>query len=239
MSLRSFALSVPLLLFTSAVPVKIVACVCQPPQPPCEAFWEADAVFVGKVTGITSRPADSSRYAGAEVVRFQVEDSFRGRVSDTVTVYTGGDDCRYDFDVGERYLAYAYKDEEQNLTTNICSRTRPIGRSTSEDFVYIRGFHNRPPGSWIFGTIADGTAEKLAAGVKVIVRGEKTEQVTYTDAEGNYLFVGLNPGRYQVLAETGQPVSWEVEVHDRGCAEVSLPFWYFRRLRLLGEGSER
>lgn len=241
-SSRQLALAALLsLAFAASFPSKALACVCRPLEPPCQAFWTAEVVFVGKVTAITSGSEPLSKilgYYGPTEVLLQVEKSFKGSTGETVTLFLADDSCQYHrFDVGGRYLVYAYKDQEGNLTTSLCSRTRLVEQS-SEDLVYIRGFRNRPPGSWIYGTMAHGATEELAAEAKVTVKGENTERVTQTDAEGNYLFLGLSPGRYVVSAETNEPVSWEVEVHDRGCAELSLPFWYVRELLILSEDSK-
>jgi len=83
------------------------------------------AVFSGKVTSIENQ---SQLLVG---VTFLVGSTWKGQVAQSVTIQTGGGagDCGYRFEVGERYLVYAYGSAE-SLSTSICQRTRPLSAST-------------------------------------------------------------------------------------------------------------
>ena len=54
----------------------------------------------------------------------------------------GGGDCGFDFEVGKQYLVYAFKyafkDETGELSTNICTGTTRLEKS-SENLAYPRG----------------------------------------------------------------------------------------------------
>src|SRR5688572_9144286 len=102
------------------------ACKCAPKGPPCEAIGQADAVFVGRVLSIDSRP-DTYEH----LVRLSVTEGFRGFQLSQVTVTTGLDQasCGYRFQVGESYVVYARRSPQGQLSTSTCSRTAPIAKA--------------------------------------------------------------------------------------------------------------
>jgi hypothetical protein len=85
-----------------------------------EARNKSKAVFSGTVVAIDKKPGDL--YVA---VRFKIEESWKGTLSKEATVFTGqgGGDCGYKFEVGQRYLVYAYRYNDTDLGTNICQRT--------------------------------------------------------------------------------------------------------------------
>jgi hypothetical protein len=85
-----------------------------------EARNKSRAVFSGTVVAIDRKPGDL--YVA---VRFKIEEFWKGALSKEVTIFTGqgGGDCGYKFEVGQRYLVYAYKYNDRELGTNICQRT--------------------------------------------------------------------------------------------------------------------
>ena len=63
---------------------------------------------------------------------FEVEGLFKGALSSEVAVLTGigRGDCGYQFQVGEKYLVYAYG--KNGLETNICTRTTNLSRADAD-----------------------------------------------------------------------------------------------------------
>jgi hypothetical protein len=94
-----------------------------------EAQKQSRAVFVGKVMQVLQQP-DSSDV----VVRFRVEKSWKGNLPREVIVVTGqgGGDCGYRFEVGGKYLVYAYGPNETSLGTNICQRTAALSEARAD-----------------------------------------------------------------------------------------------------------
>jgi hypothetical protein len=88
-----------------------------------EARNKSKAVFSGTVVAIDKKPGDL--YVA---VRFKIEESWKGTLSKEATVFTGqgGGDCGYKFEVGQRYLVYAYRYNDADLGTNICQRTASL-----------------------------------------------------------------------------------------------------------------
>jgi hypothetical protein len=100
----------------------VQACSCVGTGAPCQAFWNTPAVFSGQVEEVKtiipeSVLADGRKVYGPNrrVVRISVIEGFRGiEQQKSVETHTGGGggDCGYDFQTGQKYLIYAYKNPE-------------------------------------------------------------------------------------------------------------------------------
>jgi hypothetical protein len=110
------------------------SCTCAPKASVEKALSLSDAVFVGRLLArhdarFEVLPGLSS--SGFSFM-FEVEKLFKGALSSEVAVLTGNGrgDCGYRFEVGEKYLVYAYGDKE--LRTNICTRTTKISTADAD-----------------------------------------------------------------------------------------------------------
>jgi hypothetical protein len=88
------------------------ACSCEPSGPPCQAYFNSDAVFVATVRSIEVREvADDGieRMTRRKLVRFSIERAARGVQGSEIEVWTGmfEGDCGYGFKIGRRYVVYA------------------------------------------------------------------------------------------------------------------------------------
>jgi hypothetical protein len=165
-----------------------------------------------------------------------------------VQVVTGlGDsDCGYGFRVGEKYLVYAFRDEDNKLETSICTRTRPLSQA-DKDLDYIRGISLAPRGSIIFGEVsrrdqyaADGR-HRPVEGAKITIEGQTKRTEVVTDSKGQYKASGLPPGAYRLKIKPPEGLSIynperETTVSDRGCAEVG--FWLEPDTQITGKVSD-
>ena len=111
-------------------PTTSLACGCfqlDPNQTIAQALKEArksaDAIFSGKVVEVVREPRGS---AGYNVVRFEVEESWKGVNADGVSLASPLTSCAFPFKAGERYLVYAYRSNQGELDTSVCSRTRKL-----------------------------------------------------------------------------------------------------------------
>lgn len=107
-----------------------LACTCELPragmttkQAVSQARDKSKAVFSGEVVEVIQNPQ-----VFYVEVRFKVENSWKQVRTDELIIRTGrgGGDCGYNFEVGQRYLVYAYGSDETRLETNICQRTRRL-----------------------------------------------------------------------------------------------------------------
>ena len=112
-----------------------------------EAFYAADAVFLGEVVEIGTDsgigcpqvagwadpdpdPA-ADPFAARVIVGFRVETSLKGgddaAAGIDIATHHQGSACGYMFQIGRSYLVYASdRDEDGRLSTNSCTRTRPV-----------------------------------------------------------------------------------------------------------------
>ena len=128
-------------------PAALLACSCISPETPQDAVKDAKAVFLGLVekfeaTGepLVTRPPQALDDYGLTtpygrdrqiVALFRILRTWKGPQQPSLAVLTGagGGDCGYDFQVGEVYLVYAYRDNADGLATGICSRTKPAWKT--------------------------------------------------------------------------------------------------------------
>src|SRR5687768_1159900 len=218
-------------LFLIAFATQANACQCAGTQPPCEAYWNASAVFVGTVTfSTTTRIKESGAESTRRLVRFHVDRQLRGLEASEVEVVTGfGDaDCGYGFRLGGQYLVYADQNDEKMLSTSICSRTRPLSEA-SADLEYTRSLSKAAPGGTILGEVNLRRGETWpwppVPDVRILLKGSNKQVEAKTNRAGKYTVSGLPRGTYKVKIDLPEGLSIhnpevEIVVHDRGCAQA-------------------
>jgi hypothetical protein len=224
------------LVLITAAAARASACSCAGETAPCQAYWEASAVFVGTViNGRSVTVKDAGFEHEMRAVRLFVDEPMRGVEGGEIEVLTGlgGGDCGFGFRQSQQYIVYAYRDEDdKKLYTSICSRTRLLAEA-AKDLAYIRGLSKAKPGGTISGEVSkqirndEGSTYPPLANVKVIMEGPGTYEAV-TDAKGQYRVEGVTPGEYTVRAQAPPGLAARgpdrtAKVVDRGCAEIS--FW--------------
>lgn len=237
--IKTYVLIVAFLLIA---PIISKACSCIGSGAPCQAYWNTEAVFTGQVTEIADVPAksatvDMSRLRDSfpkRTIRFAVSEAFRGISGDSVEVMTGrgGGDCGYNFEKGQNYLVYAYKNlETGELGTGICSRTALLSRAT-EDLEYFRGLKDAKPGATVYGVVMKRFVRKTdepyrenvpVANVALTIEGNNNSYETKTDEKGEFRLTGLAAGDYEIRLKTpadlwGYEEQRKIKVFDKGCA---------------------
>jgi len=231
-------------LFVLLAAARAEACTCGGAGSPCQAFGGAAAVFVGRVTDISSRPRGAPE-PGKEfefdfsprTVTFAVTEAFSGVEGGEVRVSTGlgGGDCGYSFLKGSTYLVYAHASgsgERRRLGTSICTRTQ-LAFGASEDLEYLRGLAVSPPGVTVSGRVErpggagageDGAPAAVGlSGIRVTIEGGGERRELVTDARGDFRLSGLGAGKYKVAVHPPDELTVyqperEFELRDRGCA---------------------
>lgn len=82
-------------------------CSCGPPKPAC-AYLAADAIFLGRVS--FTNDDNSGRFAQATLVRFDVEERFKGVAPGVLQIWVdpgGFTSCYENYKLAERYLVFA------------------------------------------------------------------------------------------------------------------------------------
>ena len=207
------------------------ACACVKAGPPCQEFWNATAIFAGRVESLSRASPDSIS------VTFSVQEWFRGARSARVTLSTPSSaaGCGYSFRRGREYLVYAVTVAgTAELTTSRCSRTQPVESATA-DLDYVRNLSAEPsPAARVFGRVVMRNRDlarrrdrdrPLSGAVVSVIGSESVLQIT-SDATGAFSIGGLAAGRYTAsLASSGgagviQPIEFELS-DARACIEVS------------------
>jgi len=190
------------------------ACDCGDPGPPCHAFENIPVVFVGLVSQLSELriPAGTAGrmdFYTNYLVRFDVEESFRGQQRKFIEVTTGfgGGDCGFPFRIGERYLVYAADFPRiGRLYTGICSRTKALSEA-AVDLDYLRRRGDPRLGAGIEGTIVElerdpktnnTNTRGMMQAVRVVVESGGRKWEATTDDRGWFRFWGLPPGEYTV-----------------------------------------
>ena len=120
-------------------PGSAFACSCIEPQSDAVAEKGSDAVFAGTVTGYEiTKPIGGEYEPAVDDVRMALEvswtlsvDTFvKGEPAEEISVTSSGQGaaCGFHFNEGERYLVFAYEDEQDDggLSTNSCTNTRSV-----------------------------------------------------------------------------------------------------------------
>jgi hypothetical protein len=215
---------------------RVYACTCINPGPPCQAYWNSQAVFSGTALGVTRVKVEwEGQKMEQRLFRFRVEEVFHGVEGKEVEVLTGAwsGDCGYDFQIGTKYLVYGggVKDKPW-IGTSVCTRTRPLSEA-AEDLSFIRGAANAPAGGEIFGSalryrvnLETGEWDEAVAiaGARVTATSGERRLEELTGGDGTYRFRSLPPGKYTLSVTLPPNLSPQkeqtVEVHDRGCAQI-------------------
>ena len=179
----------------------IQACQCREYGTPiCAQFWRSDRVFVGQVIDIKpprKKPDDVYTYV---MVRFMVQESFRGVSGPTVEVgTTKGTLCDSQFKKGKRYLVYASLDNKTNqLFTGMCAGTT-LADDIDEELKELRKLAQRELQESISGRIVTDRYHALPGITVEVISNDKTFK-TITTKSGGFSFSLPGPGSFTVRA---------------------------------------
>jgi hypothetical protein len=167
-------------------------------EPPCSAYWKADAVFLGRIMGISKPTRDPKQLFDKVVLHFSVEQSYRGVEGREVDVTSiTGTECDTKFELGERWLVYARRNVAAGQF-EVWARTTLLSRA-DEDMLYIRSLAQSTNESAIFGGVYDYPYTAWA-GIKIRVAGYGVTYNTVTDTEGRFRVPSIKSGKYTIRA---------------------------------------
>ena len=161
---------------------------------------------------------------------FEVNEAFQGEVGSTAAVVTASHSasCGYPFEVGRRYLVYAYPDEQDGeLHVSGCGATKPL-ELAGEDIEFFRSLDNASPNGSVFRPVmlkscdagnGSCTYSPVPGLGVLLIAADGSRLETSTDGDGRYEFKDLAPGDYQVQAvgrtPGGEPAP--INVTEKGC----------------------
>ena len=190
------------------------ACSCASSGPPCEATWAVDAVFSGRVRSIERVPdVPDGQFPAFLRITFDVEQGFVNAQPGPIVVTTpsSGAACGYDFTEGHRYLVYASRRNSAELSTGICTRTRPLEEARG-DLAYLMGLGQQPARSRVYGRVkrwhrdpfeAEGADYGPVENVLVSVRATAFSRDVFTDRNGRYEVLDVPTGPLTITLVPG------------------------------------
>lgn len=206
------------------------ACSCMRPGPPCEATWNADAVFAGIVRSVDWETGPSSMVVR---VRFDIERAFVNSAPGPVELVSTFTSCTYPFTAGRRYLVYAWKTSSNELAAGQCTRTRPL-EEAQEDLRYLSAIPNAQTGARVFGRVTHWQRDPFEEeavdygpikDIVVNVRGDAFSRDATTDENGRYELARLPTGKHLItlIVPPGfdnRSLERELEIRDaRACSQ--------------------
>ncbi|MEJ7700442.1 MAG: carboxypeptidase regulatory-like domain-containing protein [Pyrinomonadaceae bacterium] len=212
--LSSFIVAITLLFFVASEMQASCDRIVQ--HPPCTEFWRADAVFIATAIEVETKP---QIYEGVPPItaRLKIEEVFKGGIKEKEFIFESND-CGFQFKQGEKYLVYAHR-RNNKLNVQIGhTRTKLLAEAT-EDLNYLRSLQRDEPQAQIVGKVGQQTTEIKEtrkeifldnewlfiglpmANIKVFAKGAEQTYETFSDAKGEYKFVGLPSGEYEIWAD--------------------------------------
>ena len=165
-------------------------------------------------------------------VSFEVLHSFHGDQRRTMQLSTGlgGGDCGIDFEVGKRYLVYAFKDEAGELSTNTCTRTTRLEKS-HENLASLPGKRAAPATnkeastttSKLCGRVVPTDATGSVDSQVLLVRAGSKSPVPGSEvfSDGTFCITDVDPGKYYMLLVNRIKESLTSFVYFPGVSDLS------------------
>ena len=119
--------------------VTVDACTCSAASPR-RAFRDAAVVFIGQVLD-AGRPDNEFREKGYDSqIKFKIEESWKGSDRSEIIVFSDywlGACPGFNFEPGEKYLVYAYREKDILITSSECAPSLPEAKA-SENIKNLR-----------------------------------------------------------------------------------------------------
>jgi hypothetical protein len=217
------------------------ACGCAGITPSAKSYKVASDVFIAFAVRVRHPPSVSVKNAngsitvssgvGPNVVTLAVEKSFKGAQDAEVEFEVGVGGCDYYFEVGERYLVYAHR-ENGKFHAHKCLRTGPVSKAKS-DLAYMEGMSAHKPQATLYGYVlkeivdADGRFGLQVPFEKttVVLEGGGVRLEACAETSGEYEIIAP-PGKYEVWVERAGRMMSErkklISLNENECTEEML-----------------
>jgi hypothetical protein len=223
-AIRFLLLTGGLAIFAQSMPA-----VCLEPHPkPNAEFFKSNFVFVGTVLSARAE-LDVDGFLAATDYSVRVEKIYRGPHRTRLTTYSENSSGRFPLDVGQRYLLFAYRDEEGHLTISNCGNSG-LASDAEATIHAITLIPKAGPYADIEGRIVTESNAEVS-GLKVIARSRRRTFATTSDGDG-WFHLRVPPGKYSVETKSDKfyTNAYDLSYDDPygfvvprgGCAEIQL-----------------
>jgi hypothetical protein len=176
-------------------PQTSLACQCYTPPPPCYAYSQSDAVFIGTVKEIKN----NNEFPPIKT-RISVDKIYKGINSEEVFTETGSTSCDFEgYKENKKLLIYGslYEKDKTFFSTSYCSRSTTFSENLI-DLEFLKSLNNSTPNYWIWGTVSSGYLGSSIEGVKAEVFDDKKKLTGISDKDGDLKIVVSKEGKYKV-----------------------------------------
>lgn len=178
-----------------------------------------------------SRQFNGDNGARETVIQFDVEQRFLNVPSGPVEIVDDeSSSCSYRFTPGTKYVVYARRKDDGRLTTDKCSRTKPLAEA-AEDLKYLSALPAASTGARVYGRINEWVHHPAddrfvdygpLENITISIRSAGLSRDVVTDRNGEYELQGvpLGPVSISVVTPFGSVADGlrDFEVTDlRGC----------------------
>ncbi len=177
---------------------------CLLPLTPCEwyAFHHGQPTFIGtalsdETVSDAIQRGEKTLHITVQKVTFRVEEPFEDMPNTTVDVYGFGTINDFGFQVGTRYLVYAFRGKDGKIRTQKCTRTAPVNEA-ADDISFLRSLSTRRGGAikGLVRFVSSGIQNGTVAGT-VTESGIGGDHKTRVADSGWYELNRLAPGEYR------------------------------------------
>jgi hypothetical protein len=214
----------------------------------CEAYANADAVFIGEVIKIVQQTINIQQTDDDydQTAHITIHKLYKGAPRASIVLRELGSRHTQKFILGARYLFYAnYVPALKIWEVRSCGRTR-LADYVQADLLYLNGLPKNSKRTRIAGEVAryeptnDASESPVRLpGVKLKIIGEGREYEAVSDAQGIYEIYDLPPGKYTIrpVIPSGLTFLWalhsgrdavarakslEFDLSPGGCAEMEI-----------------
>jgi hypothetical protein len=200
--------------------------------PTCERLNSTQVIFLGHVAegGATD----------TGMLRFVVEESFKGMKPNTREVEVSPDLCGSTYAPGKRYLVLARRSNNGSLFTGGCMGTRTAD-GADEDIEFVRQWARGESKMYLLGRTAENVEDSMVrfdleydhkpplTGVEIIATKDGKTFGGLSDANGSFRIEVPEPGNYRVVARYPDHAStldeYRFRVEQGSCKEQDIGMW--------------
>lgn len=201
---------------------EVIACLCMNIDTVCDAYENAEAVIVGKLTEVRSYTNDnvSDDYKIGQLATFSITSTYKGDLKNSVEIWQVGSSCMAeikDVDVGKTFLLYLHKaNDNKRFSIIVCGRSRQL-KGGEGDISWLDNLPSSLKRSFLYGSIMeyeydednDPRYKSRIPNAKLELIGNKRSFSSTTNENGYFEFWDLPNETYRFSVDAGNSFRFE------------------------------